>query len=118
MLITSISSFSLEVFKIILSMGLSKWRLRCIQVICLYISLTTSFGHWDLQISHPFINFYPFTTQSRHLMTRERRLLKTFWEKEKMLVTSIFSFSQNVFHLSQNIIQILSHIYFVVFACA
>ena len=25
------------------------------------------------------------------------RLLKTFWEKEKMLVTSIFSFSQNVF---------------------
>ena len=22
---------------------------------------------------------------------------KTFWEKEKMLVTSIFSFSQNVF---------------------
>ena len=26
------------------------------------------------------------------------RLLKTFWEKEKMLVTSIFSFSHNVFY--------------------
>ena len=28
-------------------------------------------------------------------------LLKTLWEKEKMLVTSIFSFSHNVFHPSQ-----------------
>ena len=26
-----------------------------------------------------------------------KTLLKTFWEKEKMVVTSIFSFSQNVF---------------------
>ena len=31
---------------------------------------------------------------------RERILLKTWWEKEKMLVTSIFSFSHNVFVLS------------------
>ena len=31
---------------------------------------------------------------------KERGLLKTFWEKEKMLVTSIFSISQNVFYLS------------------
>ena len=29
---------------------------------------------------------------------KELKLLKTFWEKEKMLVTSIFSFSQNVFY--------------------
>ena len=29
---------------------------------------------------------------------QERSLLKTLWEKEKMLVTSIFSFSQNVFN--------------------
>ena len=28
---------------------------------------------------------------------RERSLLKTLWEKEEMLVTSIFSFSNNVF---------------------
>ena len=32
----------------------------------------------------------------------EKSLLKTLWEKEKMLVTSIFSFSHNVFHSSQN----------------
>ena len=31
-----------------------------------------------------------------------RRLLKTFLEKEEMLVTSIFSFSKNVFYHSQN----------------
>ena len=29
---------------------------------------------------------------------QERYLLKTWWEKEKMLVTSIFSFSHNVFY--------------------
>ena len=27
---------------------------------------------------------------------------KHFWEKEKMLVTSIFSFSQNIFYPSEN----------------
>ena len=32
----------------------------------------------------------------------EKRLLKTLWEKEKMLALSIFSFSNIVFHLSQN----------------
>ena len=47
----------------------------------------------------------------------KRRLLKTLWEKEKMLETSIFSFSPNVFYLSQNRFQILSHIYFVVCKC-
>ena len=34
-----------------------------------------------------------------------------------MLVTSIFSFFQNVFYLTQNIIQFLSHIYCVVYNC-
>ena len=31
----------------------------------------------------------------------ERSLLKILWEKEKILVTNIFSFSHNVFYLSQ-----------------
>ena len=31
----------------------------------------------------------------------KRRLLKTLWENEKMLVTSIFSFSRNVFYQSK-----------------
>ena len=41
----------------------------------------------------------PFTTQSRHLTTLRRRLRKRLWEKEKMLVSSIFSFSHSVFTL-------------------
>ena len=35
-----------------------------------------------------------------------RSLLKTLWEKEKMLVTSIFSFSRNVFYPSQKEISV------------
>ena len=36
------------------------------------------------------------------------------WEKQKMLVTSIFSFSHNVFYLTLDKFQFFSHIYFVV----
>ena len=43
--------------------------------------------------------------------------LKTLWEKEKMLVTSIFSFSHNVFYPSQNKLQLFNYIYFVVCKC-
>ena len=43
--------------------------------------------------------------------------MKTLWEKEKMLVTSIFSFSQNVFYPSQNKFQYFYNIYFVVCKC-
>ena len=46
-----------------------------------------------------------------------RSLLKTLWEKEKMLVTSIFSFSHNVFYPSLNKFQFFSYIYFVVCKC-
>ena len=38
-----------------------------------------------------------FTTRSRLLTLMRKSLLKTLWKKEKMLVTSIFSFSHNVF---------------------
>ena len=37
---------------------------------------------------------------------QNRILLKTLWEQEKMLVTSIFSFSHNVSYPSQNKFQI------------
>ena len=41
-----------------------------------------------------------FTTTVPSLKgVEEESLLKTNWEKEKLLETSIFSFSQNVFHL-------------------
>ena len=38
-------------------------------------------------------------------------------EKEKMLVTSIFSFSRKVFYPSQKKIQFLRYIYFVICKC-
>ena len=44
----------------------------------------------------------------------EKEVLKTLWEKEKMLVTSIFSFSHSVFYPYQNRFQFFNHIYFVV----
>ena len=53
---------------------------------------------------------YVFTTQSRPY---KRSLLKTGWEKEKMLVTSIFSFPHHVFYHFLNKLKIFSHFYFV-----
>ena len=41
-------------------------------------------------------------------------VLKTLWKKEKMLVTSIFSFSHNLFNPTGTIFQPLRLIYFVV----
>ena len=47
----------------------------------------------------------------------KRSLLKTLCEKEKILVTSIFSFSHNVFYPCKDKFQFLSHIYFVICKC-
>ena len=58
-----------------------------------------------------FLPYLTFTTQSRLLMTL-RDLLKTLWEKEKMLETSIFSFSHNIFYPLQNKFQFFSCISF------
>ena len=41
--------------------------------------------------------FNPLRNSPWFLRSWERRLLKTMWEKEKMMVASIFSFSHNVF---------------------
>ena len=59
------------------------------------------------------------TTQYRVLTNLEEQqdFWKHFGKKEKMLVTSIFSFSHNVFYLSQSNFQWLIHIYFVVCKC-
>ena len=48
------------------------------------------------------------------LSTQRNEALKIFKEKEEMLVTSIFSFSQNVFCPFRHKFQFLSHIYLVV----
>ena len=44
-------------------------------------------------------------------------LLKTLWEKQKMLVTSIFSFTKNVFYSTKDEFHRLESIYFVVCKC-
>ena len=46
-----------------------------------------------------------------------RSLLKTLWEKEKLLVVSISSFSNTVFYTFQNKFQVFSHIYCVLCKC-
>ena len=47
----------------------------------------------------------------------KRKLLKTPLEKDKMLVTSIFSFSHNLFYSPHHKILFLSPIYFVICKC-
>ena len=42
--------------------------------------------------------FNPFPNKPRFLRVCNTSLLKTLWEKEKMLVTSNFSFSHGVFY--------------------
>ena len=44
----------------------------------------------------------PITTQSRVLTTLQKKAFENIVGKEKMLVTSIFSFFHNVFYPSQN----------------
>ena len=41
---------------------------------------------------------------------KENNLLKTSWEKKKMLVTSIFFFSHYVFYPMKHQFNVLSHI--------
>ena len=55
-----------------------------------------------------------FTTQSRLLTFLKSRAFENIVGKEKMLVTSIFSLSHNVFYSSQAKFQFFIHIYFVV----
>ena len=50
----------------------------------------------------------PFDTSGK------KRLFKTLWEKEKMLVTSIFSFSHHVFYPIKDRNHHICYIYFVV----
>ena len=53
----------------------------------------------------------PFDAPGKHA------LLKTLWEKKKMLVTSIFFFSHNVFYPMKDNFHVLNNIKFVVCKC-
>ena len=56
----------------------------------------------------------PFPNKWFFLHLWDRRLLKTLCEKEKMLVTSIFSFSHSVFYPVKDKFYVSSHVYFAV----
>ena len=66
---------------------------------CFHYTKLINFQHifgWFLER----INHHVFTTQCRPYTTLNSKFRKTLYEKEKMLVTSIFSFSYNVFNPS------------------
>ena len=50
-------------------------------------------------------------------MTLRKGPFENIEGKEKMLVTSIFSYSHNVFYPSKNIFQLSNHIYFIICKC-
>ena len=56
----------------------------------------------------------PFPKQFILFTTLRNKPFKTLWEKEKMLVTSIFSVSNNLSYPSKNKCPFLSQIYFVI----
>ena len=59
----------------------------------------------------------PFPNKPWFLWIYSTSLLKTLWEKEKMLVTSIFSFSHSVFYSIRKINHHFSNIQLVVCKC-
>ena len=59
----------------------------------------------------------PFPNKPWFLRVYGTTLLKTLWEKEKMLVTSIFSFSHSVFYSVKEINHHFSNIQIVVCKC-
>ena len=65
----------------------------------------------------PKVGINPLLHNHYFLHLQKRELLKTLWKKEKMLVSSIFSFLHNVFYSSQHKLQFLSQNYFVVCKC-
>ena len=61
------------------------------------ISFHFSFGNFHFaQFEHFCVN--PFPNKPWFLRVCSKSLLKTLWEKEKLLVTGNFSYSHNVFY--------------------
>ena len=77
----------------------------------IFLSEPTFVYHADLPVFsksrkkmylNPLLHRYSFS------FINNRQLLKTLWEKTKLLVTSNFSFSHNVFYLIRNVYPHLS----------
>ena len=69
---------------------------------CLLASHTRTYSITDLAMQKVLLCHEHCSTLYHSIPTfddpRKRSLLKSWWEKEKMLVTSIFSFAHNVFY--------------------
>ena len=84
---------------------------------------STSFYRWKSRNKIPFewcsgkrgLNSLPHNPE--FLRLQDRSLLKTLWEKEKMLVTTNVSFSRDVFYPIKDRNHHLSYIYFVACNC-
>ena len=57
-------------------------------------------------------HFNPFPHNDTYWRPWETNLLKTLWEKEKLLITSNFSFSHSVFYLLDNFLPFSSNLKF------
>ena len=67
----------------------------------------------QLQLFWPLLNnktFNLFPNKPWFLLVCSTSLLKTQWEKEKLLVTSNFSFSHSAFHLLENLLSYSSNL--------
>ena len=65
---------------------------------------------------------FPFYLHGAHLLItlypiKMKKRLKTIWDKEKMLVICIFSFSHNIFYQMKDRNHRLCYIYFVICKC-
>ena len=64
----------------------------------------------EKMIGHPKWGHHKTYQTIQGLLILWEKLLKTLWEKEKMLVTSIFSFSRDVFNpIKTNLLKLLSN---------
>ena len=62
----------------------------------LLVNFLCTRGPCNSYMIHLFVNSYPNNPWFSRVCSTS--LLKTLWEKEKLLITSNFSFSHNVFH--------------------
>ena len=88
------------------------WRAHRNQVITIYWSQFTRQTNQYLISLFCYVN--PFPNKPWFLRVYSTSLLKTLWEKEKLLVTSNFSFSHSVFYLFEELSAIFNKIEIVV----
>ena len=96
MLVTSIFSFSHNVFWVVKSRDCVVIKLIEFFVVLLSTLLL-------LALSSIYTHFIPFPNKPWFLRLYSTNPVKTLWEKEKLLVMSNFSFSHSVFYLFEEL---------------